>query len=104
MDTSPEDYERHLTNLRKLARDQGVERLLKEYGVDVILGPTDSGLTSMASAGGKYLTSLYREPVSNANLCLIQAFHFVQCHYHIWTTTAGRLASRQSQAETRRLF
>lgn len=71
MNTSPEDYERHLSNLRRLSRDQGVERVLNEYGVDVILGPTDSGLTSMASAGGKYPSSLYGSPVSNANLCVV---------------------------------
>lgn len=56
MDTSPEDYERHMSNLRKLSREEGVERILKEHGVDVILGPADSALTSMASAGGKYST------------------------------------------------
>lgn len=53
MDTSQEEYDRHMAHLRKMARDQGVERVLKDHGVDVILGPTDSGLTSMASAGGK---------------------------------------------------
>lgn len=64
MNTSPEDYERHMSNLRKLARDQGVERVLKEHGVDVILGPTDSALASMASAGGKYLTQYVATPKS----------------------------------------
>lgn len=63
MDTAPEDYERHISNLRNLSRAQGVERVLKEYGVDVIFGPTDSGLTSMASAGGKY-----NQPLRNDGL------------------------------------
>lgn len=49
-----------MAHLRKVARDQGVDRVLKEYGVDVILGPTDSGLTSMASAGGKSSNTLTR--------------------------------------------
>jgi amidase len=70
MDTSSV-YERHMSNLRKLSRDQGVERVLREYGVDVILGPTDSGLTSMASAGGKYSSSLYAMMVPNTNLPLV---------------------------------
>jgi amidase len=50
---SSEDYDRHLAHLRKVARDEGVDRVLNTYGVDVILGPTDCGLTSMATAGGK---------------------------------------------------
>jgi amidase len=54
---SPEVYERHLQHLRHVARDRGVERVLETYAVDVILGPTDSGLTSMAAAGGEYLFS-----------------------------------------------
>lgn len=49
---SSEDYDRHLAHLRRVARDEGVDRVLSTYGVDVILGPTDSGLTSMATAGG----------------------------------------------------
>lgn len=52
MNTSPEEYAGHLAHLRKMSRDQGVEKILKEHGVDVIIGPTDSGLTSMASASG----------------------------------------------------
>lgn len=49
---SSEDYDRHLAHLRQVARDEGVDRVLSTYGVDVILGPTDSGLTSIATAGG----------------------------------------------------
>lgn len=52
MKTTPEEYDRHLAHLRNLSRDEGVEKILKEHGVDVIIGPTDSGLTSMASASG----------------------------------------------------
>lgn len=51
--TSSEAYNRHLQHLRHVARDQGIEHVLKTYGVDVILGPTDSGLTSMATGGGE---------------------------------------------------
>jgi amidase len=51
--TSLEEYERHMAHLRRVARDEGVERVLTTHGVDVIIGPTDSGLTSMATGGGK---------------------------------------------------
>ncbi|KAK4147940.1 amidase signature domain-containing protein [Dichotomopilus funicola] len=51
-------YNRHLEHLRHVARDQGIERVLKTYEVDVILGPTDSGLTSMATGGGYSLCGM----------------------------------------------
>lgn len=50
---SPEDYERHLTHLRKTARDGGVDYILETHDVDVILGPIDSDISTMASAGGR---------------------------------------------------
>ncbi|KAK3937830.1 amidase signature domain-containing protein [Diplogelasinospora grovesii] len=50
--TTQEEYDRHLRHLRYTARDRGVEAVLKDRGVDVILGPIDSGLTSIAAAGG----------------------------------------------------
>ncbi|KAK4157240.1 amidase signature domain-containing protein [Chaetomidium leptoderma] len=55
---APEVYERHLQHLRHVARDRGVERVLETYAVDVILGPTDSGLTSMAAAGAYPLCAM----------------------------------------------
>ncbi|KAJ5098877.1 hypothetical protein N7532_005878 [Penicillium argentinense] len=50
--TSPAEYERHLAHLREVARDRGIEKVLQEHGVDVIIGPTDSNLRSLAAAGG----------------------------------------------------
>ncbi len=53
-DTSSSTYERHLQHLRHVDRDRGIEWTLQTYGVDVILRPTDSGLMSMVTAGGKH--------------------------------------------------
>ena len=50
---STEEYDRHLSYLRHMGREKGVDLALKTYGVDVILGPIDSGLTSLATASGK---------------------------------------------------
>ncbi|KAJ5132381.1 hypothetical protein N7448_006539 [Penicillium atrosanguineum] len=58
LDLSSEDYDRHLAHLRKVARDEGIEKVLGTYDVDVILGPTDCSLTSMATAGGFPLCSM----------------------------------------------
>ncbi|KAJ5238304.1 hypothetical protein N7468_002923 [Penicillium chermesinum] len=51
-DLSPEDYERHLTHLRKTSKERGVEHVLEANNVDVILGPIEGGLSTMATAGG----------------------------------------------------
>ncbi|KAJ5948604.1 hypothetical protein N7454_001911 [Penicillium verhagenii] len=49
---STEDYNRHLSYLRHMGREEGVDLALKKYDVDVILGPIDSGLASLATAAG----------------------------------------------------
>ncbi|KAK7738882.1 hypothetical protein SLS63_002219 [Diaporthe eres] len=49
---SPEDYEQHLAHLRSAATVDGIDRILDEYGLDVILGPADSFITSFATGSG----------------------------------------------------
>ncbi|RKL48109.1 hypothetical protein BFJ70_g2467 [Fusarium oxysporum] len=48
-DLSPEDYEKNLSHLRKVARDDGLDRIFKEYGVDVIVGSSDTAIKAFAS-------------------------------------------------------
>ncbi|OQE17313.1 hypothetical protein PENSTE_c021G09390 [Penicillium steckii] len=50
--TTPAEYQRHLAHLREVARDRGFEKVFDTHGVDVIIGPTDSDLRSLAAAGG----------------------------------------------------
>ncbi|KAJ6021031.1 hypothetical protein N7540_006535 [Penicillium herquei] len=50
--TSAEDYERNLSFLRHMGREKGVDLALKTHNVDIIIGPADSDLSSMASATG----------------------------------------------------
>ncbi|KAI1192490.1 putative glutamyl-tRNA amidotransferase subunit A [Nemania serpens] len=47
-----EDYGKTLEHLRNISRDQGIDRILEEYDVDVIIGPADSFITSLAAASG----------------------------------------------------
>ncbi|KAI1425000.1 putative glutamyl-tRNA amidotransferase subunit A [Xylaria sp. FL1777] len=47
-----EEYDETLRYLRKLTRDEGIDRILKEYDVDVIIGPADSFITSLATGSG----------------------------------------------------
>lgn len=51
--TSPEEYERHLAHLRRAATVDGIDRILDEYGLDVIIGPADSFITSYATGSGR---------------------------------------------------
>lgn len=50
--TSPEEYGRHLAHLRRAAAVDGIDRILDEYGLDVIIGPADSFITSFATGSG----------------------------------------------------
>lgn len=52
--TSPEEYARHLAHLRRAATVNGIDRILDEYGLDVIIGPADSFITSFATGSGTF--------------------------------------------------
>lgn len=52
---SPEEYEKTLSHMRQWGRDKGIDHILKEYNVDVIIGPADSELTQFSAASGKTL-------------------------------------------------
>jgi hypothetical protein len=41
--------------MRKIARDQGIDKVMKEHNLDVIIGPGDCMLSSIASASGEYI-------------------------------------------------
>ncbi|KAF5599974.1 glu asp-tRNA amidotransferase subunit A [Fusarium pseudoanthophilum] len=51
-DLSLEDYEKNLSHLRKVARDDGLDRIFEEYGVDVIVGSSDTAIMAYASGSG----------------------------------------------------
>ncbi|KAF2686408.1 amidase signature enzyme [Lentithecium fluviatile CBS 122367] len=58
LELSKEEYGQHLEHLRSMARDEGVEKILKEYEVDIIMGPCDSPLPLFAACGGYPVISL----------------------------------------------
>lgn len=41
--------------MRQWGRDKGIDYILKEYDVDVIIGPADSELTQFSAASGRTL-------------------------------------------------
>nr|POF02552.1 putative j domain-containing protein c4h3.01 [Quercus suber] len=51
---SATDYQEHLAHLREAGRGQGLDQLFEKYGVDVVIAPADSLLSSFATASGKY--------------------------------------------------
>jgi len=54
---SKEEYDLTWKFWRSASREQGIDRILKDYDCDVIIGPADSGLPTYASASGKSSTS-----------------------------------------------
>lgn len=57
LELSPEDYEKHLSHLRKVARQDGLDYIFQKYGVDLILGSSDTSLTSYATGSGEFIPS-----------------------------------------------
>lgn len=53
MEISAGEYEAHLQNVRDTARSRGIDQVLKQNGLDVIIGPADSQLTKIAAAAGE---------------------------------------------------
>ncbi|KAH7309730.1 amidase signature domain-containing protein [Stachybotrys elegans] len=48
----PGEYESHLSHLRKVAREDGIDHILEKYQVDVIVGSADTAMTALASGSG----------------------------------------------------
>jgi len=46
------EYQKALKHLNHVSRDLGIDRILKEFNVDVIIGPADSFITSLATGSG----------------------------------------------------
>lgn len=61
---SKEEYDETLKGIRKIGRDEGIDKALADYKIDVILGPADSPITKMASASGKHSLGLASQPVA----------------------------------------
>ncbi|KAL7804413.1 amidase signature domain-containing protein [Trichoderma afarasin] len=49
---SATEYDRLFAYMRKVARDLGVERVFQTHGVNVIIGPADGFISTMATSGG----------------------------------------------------
>ncbi|GAW23606.1 hypothetical protein ANO14919_131800 [Xylariales sp. No.14919] len=49
---SDKDHQKHVAHLRQVCRDDGIDFILRKYGVDVIVGPADSSITSLATGSG----------------------------------------------------
>ncbi|RFU74341.1 amidase family [Trichoderma arundinaceum] len=52
MKVTSEDRARYVAHLEKFGRDQGVNKIFEEYGVNIIMGPIESPLYYFAAASG----------------------------------------------------
>ncbi|KAH8761174.1 amidase family protein [Diaporthe sp. PMI_573] len=50
--STPEELDVALNHARKVARDEGIDRIMKEYDIDAIIGPAESAMPTMACASG----------------------------------------------------
>ena len=54
-----EDLDAALAHARRIGRSEGIDKMLKVYDIDVIIGPAESAMPSIAAASGmKTPTSL----------------------------------------------
>ncbi|CAG9952035.1 unnamed protein product [Clonostachys rosea f. rosea IK726] len=56
---SSDEYDTHLRNVRDLGRTRGIDKILNEHNIDVIVGPADSQFTKIAAAAGYLVASLH---------------------------------------------
>ena len=47
-----EDLEQALAHARRIGRDESIDKILKEYDIDVIIGPAESAMPTIAAASG----------------------------------------------------
>ena len=50
------EYEVHLKNMRDVARRKGIDLVLQQNELDVIIGPADSQMTKVAAAAGNKIS------------------------------------------------
>ncbi|ATY58913.1 amidase family [Cordyceps militaris] len=56
--STAEELEEALLLARKVARDEGIDKILREYDLDVIIGPAESPMPTIACASGYPIASL----------------------------------------------
>jgi hypothetical protein len=64
---TPEEREEAIAHVRDVGRTRGIDETLAKYDIDVILGPADCSLSSLAAASGQEPLSNSDEGVSCAN-------------------------------------
>lgn len=47
------EFQRYLSKMREVCREQGIDYILDKFNADVIIGPADSTLSTIASGSGK---------------------------------------------------
>ncbi len=53
----PNEYNDHFENMRKLSREEGIDFILKNYELDVIIGPADIFIFSLATCSVMYIAN-----------------------------------------------
>jgi len=48
-----EQYEKHISHVEKYGRDLGVDKMMDEYDLNIIIGPLECDLGNFAASAGK---------------------------------------------------
>lgn len=56
---STETLDITLYHAREISRTNGIDKILKDYNLDVIIGPAESSMTDLASASGSWESSSF---------------------------------------------
>ncbi|KAK6000669.1 hypothetical protein QM012_003394 [Aureobasidium pullulans] len=49
---SKEEYDKAVAHMRKISREDGIDKTMEEHDLDVVVMPTESGICSIAAAAG----------------------------------------------------
>ncbi len=83
------DLDAALAHARKIGRSEGIDKLLKEYDIDVIIGPAESAMPTIAAASGKKTSNLLTQ-VHLPNNQSLKAIRLLVCHWATLTSTVVR--------------
>ncbi len=50
---TPEQYEKHIAHVEKYGRDLGLDRMMDEYNLNIIIGPLECDLGNFAASAGR---------------------------------------------------
>ena len=97
---SPEEYEAHLQSMHDRGRTKGMDKIPKEFELDMIIGPADSQVTKIAAAAGKTCVLDYFAELTILGYPIV----YLPLDYHVYNGRAfGMVAIAGANIEAKSL-